>query len=90
MATGSGKTRTVIASIYQLMRANWVKRALFLADRVALVNQAVRTLGELGKPDGDTSDEALDELLRAKGSADRGSRRHEPGQFHCPRKAALR
>ena len=42
MATGSGKTRTVIALVDQLMRANWVKRALFLADRVALVNQAVR------------------------------------------------
>jgi type I restriction enzyme R subunit len=41
MATGSGKTRTVIALIDQLMRANWAKRALFLADRVALVNQAV-------------------------------------------------
>ena len=41
MATGSGKTRTVIALIDQLMRAGWVKRALFLADRVALVNQAV-------------------------------------------------
>jgi type I restriction enzyme R subunit len=41
MATGSGKTRTVIALIDQLMKANWVKRALFLADRVALVNQSV-------------------------------------------------
>ncbi|MGN6364496.1 type I restriction endonuclease subunit R [Asticcacaulis taihuensis] len=41
MATGTGKTRTVIALIDQLMRANRVKRALFLADRVALVNQAV-------------------------------------------------
>ena len=40
MATGAGKTRTVIALIDQLMRAGWVKRALFLADRVALVNQA--------------------------------------------------
>jgi type I restriction enzyme, R subunit len=40
MATGSGKTRTVIALIDLLMRANWVKRVLFLADRVALVNQA--------------------------------------------------
>jgi type I restriction enzyme R subunit len=27
----------VIALIDQLMRAGWVKRALFLADRVALV-----------------------------------------------------
>ena len=40
MATGSGKTRTVIALVEQLMKANWVKRVLFLADRKALVNQA--------------------------------------------------
>ena len=40
MATGSGKTRTVIALIDQLMRANRVKRVLFLADRIALVKQA--------------------------------------------------
>jgi type I restriction enzyme, R subunit len=41
MATGAGKTRTVIALIDLLMRCNWAKRILFLADRVALVNQAV-------------------------------------------------
>src|SRR5207253_8133003 len=41
MATGAGKTRTVIALCELLMRCNWVKRVLFLADRVALVNQAV-------------------------------------------------
>ena len=40
MATGSGKTRTTIALVDQLMRAGWVKRVLFLADRTALVNQA--------------------------------------------------
>jgi type I restriction enzyme R subunit len=40
MATGSGKTRTVIALVDQLMKANWVKKALFLADRTALVRQA--------------------------------------------------
>jgi type I restriction enzyme, R subunit len=40
MATGSGKTRTVIALVDLLMRAGWVKRVLFLADRIALVNQA--------------------------------------------------
>lgn len=39
MATGSGKTRTVIALTDMLMRANWTKRVLFLADRVALVKQ---------------------------------------------------
>ncbi len=41
MATGAGKTRTVIALADMLMRCNWAKRVLFLADRVALVNQAV-------------------------------------------------
>jgi type I restriction enzyme R subunit len=41
MATGAGKTRTVIAICELLMRRNWVKRVLFLADRVALVRQAV-------------------------------------------------
>src|SRR4029453_9814534 len=41
MATGAGKTRTVIALCDLLMRANWAKRVLFLADRIALVNQAV-------------------------------------------------
>lgn len=41
MATGAGKTRTVIALADLLMRCNWAKRVLFLADRVALVNQAV-------------------------------------------------
>ncbi len=41
MATGAGKTRTVIALDDVLQRANWVKRVLFLADRNALVKQAV-------------------------------------------------
>jgi type I restriction enzyme R subunit len=41
MATGAGKTRTVIALVDLLMRAGWVKRVLFLADRTALVNQTV-------------------------------------------------
>ncbi|THJ19999.1 MAG: DUF4145 domain-containing protein [Nitrospira sp. CG24D] len=41
MATGAGKTRTVIALADLLIRCNWAKRILFLADRVALVRQAV-------------------------------------------------
>ena len=41
MATGAGKTRTVIALCDLLTSCNWAKRVLFLADRVALVNQAV-------------------------------------------------
>lgn len=41
MATGAGKTRTVIALADLLMRCNRAKRVLFLADRVALVRQGV-------------------------------------------------
>ncbi len=40
MATGAGKTRTIIALVDLLLRAQWVKRVLFLADRQALVTQA--------------------------------------------------
>lgn len=50
MATGAGKTRTVIALVDMLLRANMVKRVLFLADRVALVNQAVNAF-KLHLPD---------------------------------------
>ena len=40
MATGAGKTRTVIALVDLLVQCNWAKRVLFLADRVSLVKQA--------------------------------------------------
>ncbi len=40
LATGAGKTRLSIALVKQLMRAGWIKRALFLADRTELVKQA--------------------------------------------------
>ena len=40
MATGTGKTRVAIALSDLLMRCNWVKRVLFLADRRPLVKQA--------------------------------------------------
>ncbi|PCJ21113.1 MAG: hypothetical protein COB02_00570 [Candidatus Cloacimonadota bacterium] len=40
MATGTGKTRTVIALVDILRKYNWIKRVLFLADRNALVTQA--------------------------------------------------
>jgi len=40
MATGAGKTRAAVALADVLIRANWAKRILFLADRKALVRQA--------------------------------------------------
>ena len=42
MATGSGKTRTVIALCKVLLEHGWVKNILFLADRNSLVTQAKR------------------------------------------------
>ena len=47
MATGSGKTRTVIALIDVLLRHGWVKNILFLADRNSLVTQAKRNFVNL-------------------------------------------
>ncbi|MBQ4140712.1 MAG: DEAD/DEAH box helicase family protein [Clostridia bacterium] len=43
MATGSGKTRTVIALCKVLLDHGWVKNILFLADRNSLVTQAKRS-----------------------------------------------
>ena len=42
MATGSGKTRTVIELCDVLLDQGWVKNILFLADRNSLVTQAKR------------------------------------------------
>ena len=47
MATGSGKTRTVIALCDVLLRRGWVKNILFLADRNSLVTQAKRSFVNL-------------------------------------------
>ena len=47
MATGSGKTRTVISLADVLIRHGWIKNLLFLADRSALVTQAKRAFHNL-------------------------------------------
>jgi len=47
MATGSGKTRTVISIIDVLERYGWIKNVLFLTDRNALVTQAKRSFHNL-------------------------------------------
>jgi len=47
MATGSGKTRTVIALSKVLLDQGWVKNILFLADRNSLVTQAKRSFVNL-------------------------------------------
>jgi type I restriction enzyme R subunit len=41
MATGTGKTFTIVNSIYRLMKSGFAKRILFLVDRRALAAQVV-------------------------------------------------
>ena len=43
MATGTGKTFTMVNQVYRLMKSGVAKRVLFLVDRRALAAQAVRS-----------------------------------------------
>ncbi|MCQ2294908.1 MAG: DEAD/DEAH box helicase family protein, partial [Bacteroidales bacterium] len=47
MATGTGKTRVAISLVDVLMRNEWVKNVLFLADRTSLVRQAHKNFVKL-------------------------------------------
>ncbi len=47
MATGTGKTRVAISLVDILTRNEWVKNALFLADRTSLVSQAHKNFVKL-------------------------------------------
>jgi len=47
MATGTGKTRVSISMVELLMRNNWIKNVLFLADRTALVRQAKKNFAKI-------------------------------------------
>ena len=42
MATGTGKTRTVLGMIYRFLKTNRFKRILFLVDRTSLGDQGFR------------------------------------------------
>lgn len=47
MATGTGKTRVAIALSDVMLKANWAKNILFLADRTSLVRQAHKNFTKL-------------------------------------------
>ena len=94
MATGAGKTRTAIALVHQLMNRGWVKRVLFLADRVALVGQAGRAftahlpaattinLVDEKDPDGRVFVSTYQTMMRLINATDgAGNRRFGPGYF---------
>ena len=46
MATGTGKTFTLVNQVYRLLKSNVARRVLFLVDRRALAAQAVRAFAE--------------------------------------------
>jgi type I restriction enzyme R subunit len=46
MATGTGKTRTIIGLIYRFLKAERFRRILFLVDRTALGDQALEAFHE--------------------------------------------
>lgn len=47
MATGTGKTRTVLAMIYRFLSSNRFHRILFLVDRTVLGQQAIETFNQV-------------------------------------------
>lgn len=67
MATGTGKTRTVLGMIYRFLKTNRFKRILFLVDRTSLGNQAIDVFNEVKLEDLLT----LDEIYNVKGLEDK-------------------
>lgn len=93
MATGTGKTRTVVALVDMMVRAGLVKRALFLADRISLVRQA-RNAFAAHLPDSSPVNLVTDPsgtgrvyvstyptMMNLIDRADRSGRRFGPGHF---------
>jgi len=52
MATGTGKTFTLVSSIYRLLKSGYARRILFLVDRRALAAQTVSALSAFQTPEG--------------------------------------
>ena len=67
MATGTGKTRTVLGMIYRFLATNRFRRILFLVDRTALGEQAHDVFKEVKLEDLMT----LDEIYNIKGLEDK-------------------
>lgn len=57
MATGTGKTYTLVSLIYRLLETKQFKRILFLVDRRALAAQAVREFSSFTTPSGNKFDQ---------------------------------
>ena len=60
MATGTGKTRTVLGMIYRFLSAKRFKRILYLVDRIALGDQTIDTFKEVKLEDLKTLNQLYD------------------------------
>ncbi len=52
MATGTGKTFTLVSSMYRLLKSGYAKRILFLVDRRVLAAQTVSAISAFETPEG--------------------------------------
>jgi len=52
MATGTGKTFTIVSALYRMLKSGHAKRILFLVDRRALAAQTVSSIAAFQTPDG--------------------------------------
>ena len=73
MATGTGKTRTILGMIYRFLKAKRFRRILFLVDRTALGDQALDVFTEVTLEGLMT----LDEIYDIKQLADKDLRSEE-------------
>ncbi|MDP3301486.1 MAG: type I restriction-modification system endonuclease [Sulfuricurvum sp.] len=65
MATGTGKTRTVIALMYRLLKAGYFHRILFLVDRGALGEQTQNAFAEI-RPEGNLAFDVIYDVKELK------------------------
>lgn len=71
MATGTGKTRTILGMIYRFLKTGRFRRILFLVDRTSLGEQASDVFKEVKLEDLMT----LDDIYNIKGLDDKGTDR---------------
>lgn len=64
MATGTGKTVTVISLLYRMLRSGMFKRILFLVDRVELASQALGALASFEPEPGQKFDRIYEVFCR--------------------------
>ena len=64
MATGTGKTVTIISLLYQMLKSGMFKRILFLVDRIELANQALGVLASFEPEPGQKFDRIYEVFCR--------------------------